>query len=279
MRDVVAGIDVSATRGLDAAVMLRDGGLIETAWLPGVEALRPWLEVWAERLMVVAVDAPSGLAQQEGGRQAERELRARRTSLYLTATAVEKAPAWMHQGWRVYELLAEMGFPEVRESSSSRACAIECYPYAAYLALSQAHRPSAEKPAAWARRLLEAAGYTLAGTGKDAADAVAAALTARAYVHREAVAYGDAGEGVIWVPRALPDQASHSRPHATARGARRTEPNRAGSPARDGRPPCECGCGMTPAGRRSRFLPGHDAILLAQRRREATTREADETPG
>jgi predicted nuclease with RNAse H fold len=124
----VAGIDVSATRGLDVAILRVDGTLVETTWLPDVGALDVWLHVWGSELAVVAIDAPSGVAGQSGGRQVEVELRGRGISLYSAPSSERGAPGWMHTGWRVYRLLGERGFPEVRTTWQSRPCAIECYP-------------------------------------------------------------------------------------------------------------------------------------------------------
>lgn len=208
---LVAGIDVSATRGLDAAILTPDGTLIQTAWLPGLEGLRIWLDAWASRLSVVAVDAPSSIAWEAGGRQAERALRARGVSLYLAPPSEVGAASWMVEGWAVFRLLVEHGFPEARDARARTPgdrAALECFPYAAYVAWSGAKRPLKAVPAAWVRRVLKQCGYVLPGTAKDAPDAVAAALTALAWVRGEAVAYGDPDEGVIWTPCALPDLAA-----------------------------------------------------------------------
>ncbi len=40
---------------------------------------------------------------------------------------------------------------------------------------------------------------------------------------------------------------------------------------------CMCGCGATPAGRRSRFMPGHDARLRGTLIRAAAAAETDAT--
>lgn len=277
MRDAVAGIDVSATRGLDVAVILRTGTLVETAWIPDHDALRIWLEVWSHRLSVVAVDAPGGVARGSGGRRAERDLRGRGISLYLTPpTPIEDAPSWMQQGWQIFGQLRELGFPEARELGAVPPCAIECYPYATYVALAKARRPSAEPAPTWARRVLGKHVRRLVGTGKDAPDAVAAALTARAYACGDAVAYGDPSEGVIWVVRDLPDFSSAAKPNLAETGRRGSQTREVNAAPRTDRAPCACGCGSIPAGPQSRFLPGHDAKLHARHRREAP---ADKEPG
>jgi predicted nuclease with RNAse H fold len=204
----VAGIDVSATRGLDAAILTLDGSLVQTAWLPGLDGLRHWLDAWAERLLAVAVDAPGSRARAAGGREAERVLKRLGLSLYLAPTDDVTAASWMVEGWAVFRLLAEHGFPEARRRRDElvgERHALECFPYAAYVAWSGARRPTATEPAAWARRVLARRGYRLPGTAKDAPDAVAAALTALAWTRGEADVYGDPEEGVIWTPCSLPE--------------------------------------------------------------------------
>lgn len=37
----------------------------------------------------------------------------------------------------------------------------------------------------------------------------------------------------------------------------------------EGRPPCLCGCGGTPKGKKSRFIPGHDARYHAAQKKAA----------
>ncbi|MCC6178703.1 MAG: DUF429 domain-containing protein [Chloroflexi bacterium] len=202
---LAAGIDVSEVHGLDAAILGADGALIETSWLPGVAALGSWLDAWGARLTVVAVDAPDHVAREAGGRLVEKELRRRGVSLHLTPRSAQAAPGWMQRGWEVYEQLREHGFPVTRVPGVERG-AVECFPYSTYVALTGAGRSEGVEPAVWARGILRRQGYVLAGTGKDAPDAVAAALTARAYLRGEAVAYGDPSEGVIWTPCALPER-------------------------------------------------------------------------
>ncbi len=48
------------------------------------------------------------------------------------------------------------------------------------------------------------------------------------------------------------------------------------APGTIGRPPCLCGCGGTPKGPKSRFIPGHDARFHAAEK--ARAKEATESP-
>ena len=204
---LVAGIDVSATRGLDGAVVTEDGKLVHTVWFPNLAGLEVWLDVWANALVTIAVDAPGNVATCVGGRSAERRLHKMGISLYPTPMSADAAADWMRTGWAIFSLLRKMGFPESRFSMSDSPGdrhAIECYPYASYVAWSGKKRPPSKKPAIWARKILAVRGYKLVGTGKDAPDAVAAALTALAWLHHEAVPYGDPSDGIIWTPCALP---------------------------------------------------------------------------
>jgi hypothetical protein len=51
---------------------------------------------------------------------------------------------------------------------------------------------------------------------------------------------------------------------ATKNNGRRTQQDASPGPSSQAqRPPCQCGCGDFPAGKRSRFLPGHDAKLAS----------------
>ncbi|MFY0571120.1 DUF429 domain-containing protein [Archangium lansingense] len=253
----VAGIDVSESRGLDIAVLDGDSGsLLESAWLPSELALARWLSVWAHHLDVVAVDAPGGPAHQEGGRQVEQSFQSQGVSIFLTPTAPEEADGWMQVGWRIYDLLKQQGFPEQRTAWAGTPTSIECYPYSTYVALSQDRRPPTEKDTMWAHRLIRKQGYELQRPTKDAADAVAAALTALAYRQGRAIPYGSATEGIIWTPAPVPSFKSTST---------RMVVQRTGSPSTSGRAggSCECGCGEQ-ASRRSRFRQGHDAKLKSR---------------
>jgi predicted nuclease with RNAse H fold len=270
-RSIVAGIDLSETRGLDTAILNERGELIEVAWLPGLEALAHWLKTWGPELSVIAVDAPGGPAHGPGGREAEKTLRQRGVSLYLTPSGEARAAGWMQVGWRVYGLLHSQGFPEARRLEADRPCAIECFPYATYVALTGRGRPPDMEPARWARDVLRRHGYHLAGTGKDSADAVAAALTARAYATRTAAAYGDPDEGLIWVPLPLPDRLGDRPQRSAIPESVRPARINLGAARPSNQQVCRCGCGGTPASRTSRFLPGHDAklksLLLVRARR------------
>ncbi|MBI1846038.1 MAG: DUF429 domain-containing protein [Candidatus Rokubacteria bacterium] len=200
------GIDVSARRGLDLAVLDGKRRLERLAWLPGPEAVRALVtELGPET--IVGVDAPASRARRAGGRRSEALLRSRGVSLYLTPTAARPAPAWMAAGWQVWRALRECGVPERRTSGGAAPAALEVFPYLAYVCWARARRDTARvAPPAWARRLVRRQGIALpAWAVKDHADAVAAALVAAAYADGRAVAFGDPGEGVIWAPCALPE--------------------------------------------------------------------------
>lgn len=52
------------------------------------------------------------------------------------------------------------------------------------------------------------------------------------------------------------------------KGQKRTPAEKVADGKAANRNPCECGCGGTPAGRKSRYLPGHDAKHYSRIRRE-----------
>lgn len=55
---------------------------------------------------------------------------------------------------------------------------------------------------------------------------------------------------------------------APSKRARRTPAEKVEDGKAANRTPCECGCGGTPKGRKSRFLPGHDAKHYGRIKRE-----------
>lgn len=109
------------------------------------------------------------------------------------------------------------------------------------LVQNQVDRDHAEKEASMADEAMEdeaAAEKQAKAEAAKAAKAEKAAEVAARKAEREAKAAAVAAEKA--------EKAAAREAAAEARKAPRTEP-------------CECGCGGIPAGRKSRFLPGHDA--------------------
>jgi methylated-DNA-protein-cysteine methyltransferase-like protein len=201
---VLVGIDVSATRGLDVAVLDAERRLRMLAKVHGRDALAVLVRGLPPDT-VVAVDAPPAPARGlvAGGRYrvAERALHALGVSLYPVPSSRERAAAWMQEGFAVFEILASHGFPAFAGGPSRRGVALEVYPHLTYRILAGGPRGGAAK-LAWSRAAL---GRRVPGLPRDATqdqlDAVAAALTAWFFAEDRFVCYGDAREGVIIAPR------------------------------------------------------------------------------
>lgn len=239
-----AGLDVSATRGLDMAI-LDEALSVRLVWLPDTGGLLRVLQELGTDL-VLGIDAPSGPAIRPNGRQAERDLQGRNVALYRTPEIGRPLDTWMAAGFEVWRVTREAGLVERRERGSERG-AIEVYPYLAYVCLSGRSRPPSEVPRSWAMSLIRANGIRLPSWAvKDQADAVCAALVARAYSLGKAVPFGDPAEGVIWAPGALPLWHGMLAPSSPSSAPRLG-------------PPCLCGCGESTSGRRGVvWRPGHD---------------------
>jgi predicted nuclease with RNAse H fold len=245
------GVDVSATRGIDVAV-LREDRVASLHWFPSHREFGGWISSLTS-LCYVGIDAPSSRPIRTT-RRCESYLLQHGVSVHPTPGLEEPLPEWMKVGGEVWEATRAAGFVEARALGSGPPAAIEVYPYLAYVCFSGALRPRHEVDTAWARRQVGTLGIKLPQWAeKDQADAVCAALVARAYADGSAVPYGEPSEGVIWSPFALP----------------KLRPGAAAGPAARGSLTCGCGCGGATSGRRGvRFLPGHDAKLAARLSRE-----------
>jgi alkylated DNA nucleotide flippase Atl1/predicted nuclease with RNAse H fold len=201
---MLAGIDVSATRGFDVAVLDDDRRVALLAKARDLDAVA----VMARGLppeSVVAVDAPPtpsrGLAAEgKRYRVAEEELHKLGVSLYPTPPSEGEAQAWMREGFALYEVLAKAGFPVFFEGPVRRGVSLEVYPHLTYRTLAGEVRGRLSK-IEWSRSALR---RRVLGVPKDATqdqlDAIAAALTAWFFAHDRWTGYGDPREGVIIAP-------------------------------------------------------------------------------
>lgn len=201
-----AGIDVSATRGFDIAVLDEERRVVLLAKARDLEAAAVIVKGLPPET-VVGVDAPPspsrGLAGSgKGYRLAEQELHRAGISLYPVPADAELAPSWMRAGFALYDVLAKAGFPPFFAGPARRGVSIEVYPHLTYRALSGEARGRASK-LEWSRAALrrKVAGLTKSLT-QDAIDAIAAAYTAWTFGADRWVGYGDPREGVIVAPRA-----------------------------------------------------------------------------
>jgi alkylated DNA nucleotide flippase Atl1/predicted nuclease with RNAse H fold len=198
------GIDVSATRGFDVAIVDDDRHVVLLAKARDLEAAG----VIARGLpsgSVIAVDAPPAPSQGLVGggkryRVAEEDLHRIGVSLYPVPPADGDAPSWMREGFALFEVLAKAGFPTFFEGTARGGVSFECYPHLTYRTLSGTVRGTLSK-IEWSRGALR---RRVAGVPKDATqdqlDAIAAAMTAWFFAHDRFVAYGDPREGVIVGP-------------------------------------------------------------------------------
>ena len=200
-----AGIDVSASRGFDIALLDDDRRVVLLAKARDLDAAGVIIRGLPPET-VVAVDAPPapsrGIAGAgRGYRIAEQELHRAGVSLYPVPASTDLAPAWMRAGFDLYEILSKAGFPPFFEGPSRRGVAIEVYPHLIYRVLAGGGRGGASK-LEWSRGVLrrKTMGTTRAAN-QDALDAIAAAYTAWAFANDRWVGYGDPREGVIVAPR------------------------------------------------------------------------------
>jgi alkylated DNA nucleotide flippase Atl1/predicted nuclease with RNAse H fold len=200
-----AGIDVSATRGFDVAVLDDDRRVALLAKARDLDAAGLIIRGLPPET-VVAVDAPPAPSRGfagagKGYRVAEQELHRVGVSLYPVPSSTEASPAWMRAGFALYEVLEKAGFPPFLEGAARRGVSIEVYPHLTYRVLTGDARGRVPK-LEWSRAALrrKVAGLTRDAT-QDALDAIAAAYTAWTFANDRWVGYGDPREGVIVAPR------------------------------------------------------------------------------
>ena len=200
-----AGIDVSATRGFDIAVLDDERRIVLVAKARDLDAAGLIIRGLPPET-VVGVDAPPAPSRGFAGtgkayRVAEQELHKLGVSLYPVPASTEASPAWMRAGFALYEVLEKAGFPPFLERSARGGVSIEVYPHLTYRVLTGDGRGRAPK-LEWSRAALrrKVSGLTRDAT-QDALDAIAAAYTAWTFANDHWVGYGDPREGVIVAPR------------------------------------------------------------------------------
>ncbi len=200
-----AGIDVSATRGFDVAVLDDDRRVALLAKARDLDAAGLIIRGLPPET-VVAVDAPPAPSRGFAGAGkgywvAEQELHRLGVSLYPVPSSSEASPAWMRAGFALYEVLEKAGFPPFLEGAARRGVSIEVYPHLTYRVLTGDARGRVPK-LEWSRAALrrKVAGLTRDAT-QDALDAIAAAYTAWTFANDRWVGFGDPREGVIVAPR------------------------------------------------------------------------------
>jgi len=219
------GLDVSARRGLDVAVLddeRRCVGLWRTGSTTGLSAGLATLR----QPFVVAVDAPQARSDfpirrpevraalpvppPEGRfrryRICDYEVARRGMPLYLLPEPGMSAPRWMRVGFALFRRLQEKhGLRLPVDADDHAATLLEVYPYASFVTLL-GRRPPRKTTAAGAA--LRIGALRAAGLGDlpprqlshDEADALCAAHSAWAWRHGRGCALGLPGEGFIVLP-------------------------------------------------------------------------------
>jgi len=225
------GIDVSANRGFDVAIVDDDRRLVLLAKARDLEAVAVIVRGLPPE-SVVAVDAPPAPSRGlvEGGKRyrvAEEALHRLGVSLYPVPPDEAAAASWMREGFALFEVLAKAGFPPFFEGPARAGVSFECYPHLTYRTLTGSARGTASK-IEWSRAALRRrVGAVPKDATQDELDAIAAALTAWFFAHDRFVGYGDPREGVIIGPAsderdegpAAPDQLALAIETSAATGA------------------------------------------------------------
>lgn len=208
------GIDVSASRGFDVAMIDEGRHLSLLAKARDIEALQVIIR-GAPREALFAVDSPPRPSMQllgdgRTGRVAEAEALARGIPLYQVPATEDDAPSWMRAGFSVFKILEREGFGlftgALAGAVPPSGVSFEVYPYLSYVVLSGGRRPRTKAPLEWARQVIKGRVLGLpAQPTKDSCDAAIAAYTAWSFAKGEWSGLGDPREGVIIAPCSAAD--------------------------------------------------------------------------
>jgi predicted nuclease with RNAse H fold len=193
------GVDVAARRGCDVVALGDDLVAQPVGRVCTADELRSLLD--GLRPDVVAIDAPPTWASDDGARRCERELQQLGISIFITPNKTHGTANafynWMLTGFAMFD-------------GARDYVTLETFPHASAIALL-GRRPQRgllrdrHAKRAWRLAALEASGVdTTALTTLDEIDATLCAVTGRAHLSGDAVALGNAVEGVLTLPRALP---------------------------------------------------------------------------
>jgi len=193
------GVDVAARRGCDVVALGDDLVAVPVGRVRSADELRTLLD--GLRPDAVAIDAPAAWASDDDARRCERELQRLGISIFTTPNETRGTANafydWMLTGFAMFD--GARGY-----------VTLETFPHASAIALlgrrpqrGLLRDPRAKR--AWRLAALEASRVdTAALTTIDEIDAALCAVTGRAHLAGDAVAIGDATEGVLTLPRALP---------------------------------------------------------------------------
>jgi hypothetical protein len=268
---IALGIDVGLLggRGLDLVALDISRAVVDTRrHLRDLNELTKVVEALAPD--VVCIDSPSQWAPVGRRRPAELELNSRRINLYATPSEDRAGPfhSWMRDGFKVYDALAPL-YPRYT-GGEVRGKAAEYYPHASAVALVGRIGDFADKAKIRRQLLAEHGVDTELLVGLDQVDAALGALTGLIALEGRHSWVGYGTDAMLLPVQALPDK--YGRDHASAVPSA-SDGVSAPRPPIGERAACLCGCGGVPAGRRSRFMPGHD-----NRVNPATGRRWNELP-
>lgn len=256
MTPSAVGIDVGLLRGrgLDLVALDASRRILERVrHIRNLDTLTQIVDDLAPD--VVCIDSPSQWAYPGTRRPAEADLTRRGINLYTTPSEDRAAPfhRWMQDGFAVFDALAPT-YPRYM-GGDVHGTAAEYYPHASAVALMGRIGDFADKVQT-RRRLLEEQGIDeTALVDGDQVDAALGALTGLIALEGQHSWVGRGKDAMLLPVPGLPDKFERVPALAPLEGARSAPVPP--SPTSE-RPPCLCGCGGTPAGRNSRFLPGHD---------------------
>ncbi len=198
---LAAGVDVSATRGLDVVVLdARRRPVTARARVEPGE-LAALLDAAGPQLAVVAIDSPPGPGEAGRTRPCEIALRRRHIRVFSTPAVDEGYDRpffdWVRAGEEAFAAAEAAGFPRLRHRGAPAGHALEVFPHATDVVLRGATPPprtlrSAAKKRAWRAATLAAAGVdTGALRSVDLVDAALAALTGLLALADEAELVGE----------------------------------------------------------------------------------------
>ena len=221
-RITTVGIDVGGERKGFHAVALTGGTTTDQLVTANVAALRDWC-LNTHNALVIAIDAPCRWSHDGRMRACERELMRQGMHCFASPSrerAVQHPSnyyGWMLRGEALYQALEPSHPLCTTHPIPGERCCLETFPHAITWHLrggnAQARRKRAQR-----RDLLKQAGIDLTPlTSIDLVDAALCALTAHMTASgAPCTIYGEATEGVIVVPAAVPALSPHRSPKPIA---------------------------------------------------------------
>lgn len=213
------GIDVSAARGLDLALLDADRCLRDLRRCPDVAAVLAGVEALhaAPRDIVVAIDAPQRYVwpAPDGWRACDRALQRRGLPLYKLSAPDAPLPGWIAVGFALFEAFAARGLRPPVAPDDTAATLLEVYPHASFVSLIGCVPARKSTAAGLARRRAALAAAGIQGlppvASHDALDAIVAAFTGQRFHSGQGSALGEPADGLMILPVPAIELASRYR--------------------------------------------------------------------